>query len=188
MQSLNSIGKIIVLTILVGSGLLVNRAFSKVEAPNYDFTLKKLEPFTPGKNINDLPEGVGKGEITEDKGDTKIIRYTLVHARYNFPIYVQTKKNIILDFYARFPTYFLHDSFHQSLINKFGKQSKYYKQENNAVYSWDDLEGMRVIYSGSCTITCYPNYVSYIQKTQKKGDFVPLISKFSNNFLGKETK
>lgn len=188
MQSLNKIGKIIVLTILVASGLLVNRAFSKVEAPNYDFTLKKLEPFTPGKDIKDLPKEIGKGEVTEDKGDTKIIRYTLVHARYNFPIYVQVKKDIILDFYARFPTYFLHDSFHQSLINKFGKQSKYYRQENNAVYSWDALENIRVIYSGSCTITCYPNYVSYIQKSKKKGDFVPLIKKFSDNFLTNKSK
>ncbi|WP_372655685.1 hypothetical protein [Halobacteriovorax sp.] len=188
MQSLVNIGKIIVLTILVGTGLLVNRAFSKVEAPNYDFTLNKLEPFTPGKSIDELPKELGKGEVTEDKGETKIVRYSLVHARYNFPIYVQIKNNIILDFYARFPTYFLHDSFHQSLINKFGKQSKYYRQENNAVYAWNDLENFRVIYSGSCTVTCFPNYVSYIQKSKKKGDFVPLINKFSNNFLGKKTK
>ncbi len=188
MRSLKNNGRVFVITILVASGLLVNRAFSKVEAPNYDFTLEKLEPFTPGKSIAELPKKLGKGEVTEDKGDTKIIRYNLVHARYNFPIYVQEQKGIILDFYARLPTYFLHDTFHQSLINKFGKQTKYHRQENDALYVWENLSGMRVIYSGACTVTCYPNYISYIQVTNKKGDFVPLIKKFSNNFLGKETK
>ncbi|PIK13895.1 hypothetical protein [Halobacteriovorax sp. JY17] len=188
MRSLKNNGRVFVITILVASGLLVNRAFSKVEAPNYDFTLKKLEPFTPGKSIAELPKELGKGEITEDKGDTKIIRYNLVHARYNFPIYVQEKKGIILDFYARFPTYFLHDTFHQSLINKFGKQTKYHRQENDALYLWENVNGIKVIYSGACTVTCYPNYISYIQVTNKKGDFVPLIKKFSNNFLGKKTK
>ena len=188
MQSFSNISKLIVVTILFASGLFVNRAFSKVEAPNYNFTLKKLEPFTPGKLISDIPKELGKGEITSDDGDTKIIRYSLVHARYNFPIYVQVKKGVILDFYARFPTYFIHDKFHQSLIDKFGKQTKYYKQENNALYEWKNSNGMRVLYSGSCTITCYPVYLTYIQVTKKKGDFVPLIQKFSNNFLGKEAK
>lgn len=188
MQLLKKIGRLFVLTILVASGLLVNRAFSKVEAPNYDFTLNKLEPFTPGMKISDIPNSIGKGETTEDNGDTKIIRYNLVHARYSFPIFVQTKNGIILDFYARFPTYFLHDTFHQSLINKFGKQDKYYKQESNAVYLWNNENGIKVLYSGTCTITCYPIYVSYIQVTQKKGDFVPLIKKFSDNFIKQKTK
>jgi len=188
MQLIQIIGRLFVLTILVASGLLVNRAFSKVEAPNYDFTLQKLEPFTPGKKASTIPNTLGKADTVEDNGDTKILRYSISHVRYKFPVYVQIKKGIILDFFAKLPTYFLHDTFHQSLINKYGKQSKYHRQENDALYVWNDIENIKIIYSGSCTVTCFPNYVSFIQKTNKKGDYVPLVQKFSNNFLGKKTK
>jgi len=183
-QLIRIIGKIFVLTILLGSGTLVNRAFSKVDPPNYNFSLDKLDPFTPGKTYDSLVKSLGKGEIMEDSGDLKVYRYEVAHVRYKFPVFVQIKNNSITDFYARFPTYFLHDLFHQSLINRFGKQDKYHRQENDAVYIWENAKGNRVIYSGACTVTCFPNYVSYIKVEKKKGDIVPLLQKFSNQFLG----
>ena len=110
------------------------------------------------------------------------------HVRYIFPVYVQINKGVISDFYARLPTYFLHDIFHQSLITKFGKQTKYYRQENDAIYTWKNVNGLKIIYSGSCTITCYPNYVSYMKVSKVRGEYIPLLQKFSNQFTGKLPK
>ena len=101
-------------TILTASWNIVNKAFSKVDPPNYNFSLNKLEPFTPNKTYASLVKTLGEGELIDDEGEAKIYRYMISHVRYKFPVYVQVKKEIIFDFYARFPTYFLHDLFHQS--------------------------------------------------------------------------
>ncbi|WP_127716551.1 hypothetical protein [Halobacteriovorax sp. HLS] len=188
MKKINIIRLILTAIILTATGSIVNSTFAKIEAPNYDFSLQKLEPFTPNNTLASIEKTLGKGELIEDAGDIKIIRFMITHARYNFPVYIQVKKNIVLDFYARFPTYFLHDLFHQSLINKFGKQTKYHRQENDAVYIWENVQGMRIIYSGACTVTCFPNYVSYMKISEKKGDYVPLLQKFSDQFIGKFPK
>jgi hypothetical protein len=175
-------------TILTASWNIVNTAFSKVDPPNYNFSLDKLEPFTPNKTYEELTKVLGKGELIDDEGESKIYRYVIAHVRYKFPVYVQVKKGVIQDFYARFPTYFLHDLFHQSLINRYGKQDKYHRQENDAIYIWENAKGVKIIYSGACTVTCFPNYVSFIKVSEKKGDGVPLIKKFSEQFIGKFPK
>lgn len=184
MQFIRIIGKLFVVSILLGSSVLVNRAFSKVDPPNYDFSLDKLDPFTPGKTYDSLVKLKGKGETIEDNGELKVYRFEVSHVRYKFPVFVQVKKEIITDFYARFPTYFLHDIFHQSLINRFGPQDKYHRQLNDAVYVWNNAKGNKIIYSGACTVTCFPNYVSFMKVEKKKGDTVSLLQKFSNQFLG----
>jgi hypothetical protein len=188
LQFIKIIRLFLIVTILTASWNIVNSAFGKVDPPNYNFSLNKLEPFTPNKTLASIEKILGKGELIEDNGETKIIRYMISHVRYKFPVYVQLKKDIVLDFYARFPTYFLHDLFHQSLINKFGKQTKYHRQENDAVYIWEKVKGFRIVYSGACTITCFPNYVSYMKVEEKKGEYIPLLQKFSDQFIGKFPK
>lgn len=149
---------------------------SKIEPPNYDFSLDKFTEFMPGKTLKKEHQK----EIEFNKDGFKTYKVYLAHIRYKFPLYVQTKDNTITDFFARLPAYFLHNIFHQSLINRLGNQDIYKKVEEQAVYIWKDKNNLRHYYSGGCSITCFPIY--YAVKTVKNNygkSFVPLIEKLS---------
>jgi hypothetical protein len=132
---------------------------AKVEAPNYDFSLDTLADFMPDKKISDVEKKYGKSEVVNDKSGTLTLKFYVAHIRYKFPVIVQTKDGIILDFFARLPSYFLHDVFFQSLVNRLGKQDFYRKVGEEAVYSWDK-KPLKHIYSAACTITCFPIFYS----------------------------
>jgi hypothetical protein len=132
---------------------------AQIEPPNYNFSLDSLAVFYPGQKLDTMTEKHGEGELMEKKGKTTLYKFYVAHIRYKFPVFVQINQdNTAVDFFARLPTYFLHNIFHQSLINRYGNQQKYFLQENNAVYKWTDLENFTLTYSGTCTITCFPIY------------------------------
>jgi hypothetical protein len=159
---------------------IVNTLNAKVDPPNYNFSLKALKFFTPKSSYKALQAKYGKGEVIEESADIKIIKYYIAHIRYKFPVYVQIKDDEILDFYAKLPTYFLHDIFHQSLINQYGKQDGYFKKEANAIYQWNNEKGVKYIYSGGCSITCFPIYYTGMIAVPDSAllGYKPLIEKF----------
>jgi hypothetical protein len=128
---------------------------AKVEAPNYNFSLDALSDFYPDKNISPLEAKHGKAEIMSTDGGLQTLKYNVAHIRYKFPVIVQAKDGVIQDFLARLPSYFSHDIFHQSLINKYGKQTTYKRTGEEAYYTWI-APPLKHIYSASCTITCFP--------------------------------
>jgi hypothetical protein len=128
---------------------------AKVDPPNYDFSIDTLNDFSPGKEVSGLNETYGKPEEMSGKRRVKTLKFKVAQIRYKFPILVQEKDGRILDSFARLPSYFLHDIFLQSLVNKFGKQTSYKKVGEEAVYIWEK-EDLKLIYSASCTITCFP--------------------------------
>jgi hypothetical protein len=130
-----------------------------VEAPNYDFSLNTLEDFFPTKNIAEVEKKYGKGEQINSQRGMKTVRYKVEHLRYKFPVLVQEKDGNINDFFARLPSYFLHDIFLQSLVNKLGKQNTYKRVEEEAFYVWK-ANGLKHVYSAACTITCFPIFYS----------------------------
>lgn len=143
---------------------------AQVEPPNYDFSLDALAVFYPGQNLQAMTQEHGEGELMEKKGKTRLYKFYIAHIRYKFPVFVQVNQNDqAVDFFARLPTYFLHDIFHQSLINRYGAQQRYFLQENNAVYKWTELENMQLTYSGTCTITCFPIYLTGIAANVPQG-------------------
>ncbi len=139
-----------------------------------------MKYFHPKASLKALNAKYKKSEVVDDKGEIKTIKYYIAHKRYKFPVYIQVKGDDILDFFAKLPSYFLHDVFHQSLINRLGKQDEYFKKEANAVYQWNNKDGIKHIYSGGCSITCFPIYYSAIIVKPKKGltGHRPLIEKF----------
>ena len=143
-------------------GPVVSVALGKVDPPNYNFSLDQLDKFKPGQGKDEVEKKFEKGEIIEQGGDRVVVKYYVAHLRYKFPIFVQFYKGQVLDYYARLPQYFLHDVFHQSLIKRFGKQNKYFKKEESAIYEWDNKDNVKIVYHGSCTITCFPIYLSMI--------------------------
>jgi hypothetical protein len=128
---------------------------AKVEAPNYNFSLDALSDFFPDKKLADLEKKMTKGEAVNEVNGIQTIKFNVSHAGYKFPVLVQVKEGVILDFFARLPSYFLHDLFLQSLVNRYGKQNSYKKVGEEAFYVWDKSP-LRHVYSGACTITCFP--------------------------------
>ncbi len=145
--------------------LFVEGLNAKVDPPNYDFSLERLSLFMPGKNVSELAKEYSNGTKMEDANGGQIIRYYVEHLRYRFPIFVLIKGDKIDSFFATLPSYFLHDVFHQSLINRYGMQNSYKKVEESAVYIWNNVEGNTHVYSGTCTITCFPIYYSVYPAT-----------------------
>lgn len=128
---------------------------AKVEAPNYNFSLDTLNDFMPGKLQSDLEKKYGKPEVMSNEAGVKTLKFQVAHIRYKFPVIVQVREGEVQDFFARLPSYFLHDVFFQSLINRLGKQTTYKKTGEEAYYTWDS-KPLKHIYSAACTITCFP--------------------------------
>jgi hypothetical protein len=147
-----------------------------VEPPNYNFSVDELSKFYPGKKLEELLKEYPNSKIQSNNGGAIIRKFYVTHKQYKFPVLVQARAGVILDFYARLPAYFLHDVFHQSLINRYGKQNKYKKVEESAVYIWTKRSDFKIIYSGGCSITCYPVFLSIIGKAATvSGGFTPII-------------
>lgn len=142
---------------------------AKVEAPNYNFSVDTLSAFFPGKNTSELDAKYGKPEMMSEEGDLKTVKYYVAHIRYKFPVIVQARSGVVEDFFARLPSYFLHDIFFQSLINRHGKQSSYKKVGEEAHYVWEGE--FKQVYSAACTITCFPIFYA----VQKKDSSSPGI-------------
>jgi hypothetical protein len=137
---------------------------AKVDPPNYNFSVDKFLPFMPGSPIVDLITKHKPKVEFQDKEYTTY-KFYIKHIRYKFAMLVQVKDGKITDFHARLPHYFLHDVFHQSLINRYGVQDKYTKTEESALYLWNEKNNISHLYSGGCTITCFPIfYAAYLAK------------------------
>jgi hypothetical protein len=160
------------------SSLMTNLE-SKVEAPNYNFSLDMLDSFLPGKMVENIPSSFGKGEVIENKDEVQVMRYYLTQIRYKFPIFIQVTKGKILDFYATLPSYFSHDLYLQSIINRNGKNDQYINSNGSSLYTWNNKPDFSLRYQGSCTITCFPVYFTGITKDPPINllDYKPLFLK-----------
>ena len=150
-------------------------AFSKVEPPNYNFSLDTLKDFYPESDVKEVEKKYGAPEVMSGGGGNLTLKFYVSHIRYKFPVLVQTQDGKIVDMFAKLPSYFLHDIFHQSLINRFGKQDEYKKYGEEAIYKWNKTS-LTHVYSGACTITCFPIFYSVFPTTIKpEKPFTPLI-------------
>jgi hypothetical protein len=161
----------------------VTDTFAQVEPPNYNFSLDTLSLFFPGAKLAPIQKKWGKGELAFDKGSSKVYKFYVAHIRYKFPVFVHIYKNESISFYARLPSYFLHNIFHQSLINRLGKQDEYSKVGNAGVYIWNNKENIKYIYQGQCTLTCFPMYLSGVSLKLPNGfsGQASLMDQFSHN-------
>jgi len=156
---------------------------AEVKPANYDFSLESLKVFKPGSTRAAFEKKYGKGEVWKEENKTVILKYYVAQIRYKFPVYVQVFDGKVVDFFARLPTYFLHDLFHQSIINRVGKQDKYFRVENNALYKWVNKKGIDYTYSGTCTITCFPIFYSEALNKPPGGmnRYKPLVEQFNSS-------
>jgi hypothetical protein len=135
---------------------------AEITPPNYDFTLKTIENFMPGKNIEEVKKQNPKFDTFEDNGESKILRFKLVRANYSLDVYTQVKKDTITDLFVRLPQFFLHDLFLRDLQKKWNKQDKFVRHDKSAIYVWLNKENSNIIYHGSCSITCFPMFIEFV--------------------------
>lgn len=161
--------------------IIIVSASAKIEPPNYDFSLDKFQDFMPGKKLSDINiKYPGIKEVLFKEGAFITYKYNIEHIRYKFAVLVQTINGTVTDFHARLPHYFLHDIFHQSLINRLGKQDFYKKTEESAIYIWNDKKNIKHVYSGACTITCFPIFYAVKEVKHKYGSsYKSLLEKFN---------
>lgn len=133
---------------------------AQIEAPNYNFSLDSLAAFYAGQTLDQIKTVHGEPEVMKEQLPRALYRFTIKHARYHFPVFVETLDQKSVGFFARLPNYFLHDLFHQSLINRFGAQDEFLNRDSTSVYRWKEKNGMTIVYTGACTITCFPIYLT----------------------------
>lgn len=153
---------------------------AKVEAPNYNFSLDTLNDFFPDKPLLAIESKYGKGEIMSSENGVKTIKFNVAQIRYKFPVIVQVREDVVVDFFARLPNYFLHDLFFQSLVNRFQKQSFYKKTGEEAFYIWDK-DPLKHVYSAACTITCFPIFYSVYKKENEASSLLQKMRKANKN-------
>ena len=146
---------------------------AKIEAPNYNFSLDSLSDFHPQKSKVDLEKKYGSPEIMGTSSEIETVKFNVAHLQYKFPVVVQVKDGKVLDFFAKLPSYFLHDIFFQSLVNRLGKQMAFKKVGEEAVYTWEK-DSMKHVYSAACTITCFPIFYTVFPLAETSG-FKPQI-------------
>lgn len=135
---------------------------AEITPPNYDFTLKSIDNFTPGKSIEEIKKQNPKFDIFADNGEQKILRFKIKRANYTLDIYTQVKKDLVTDVFVRLPQYFLHDVFLADLQKKWKKQDRYVRHDKSAVYVWLNRDSQNIIYHGSCSITCFPMFIEIV--------------------------
>lgn len=143
-----------------------------VDPPNYNFQLAELENFAPGVKLDSLKEKYGKGLLINKSKGNNVLKFTIFHTRFHFPLLLQALNNEILDYFCRLPSYFIHDIFLKSLVEKYGKQDAYRKNGEEAIYYWRNENGNEIFYMASCSITCFPNYLSVSKKSLGKKSLI----------------
>lgn len=142
--------------------IINNLLHAEITPPNYDFTLKSLESFTPGKSIEEIKKQNPKFDVFADNGDQKTLRFKLKRANYTLDIFTQVKKDQVTDMFVRLPQYFIHDIFLADLQKKWKKQDRFVRHDKSAVYVWLNRDNSNIIYHGSCTITCFPMFIEIV--------------------------
>lgn len=136
--------------------------YAGIIPPNYDFNLKTLEIYYPGKLIEEVKKANPSFKIIEESGDKKIYFFQFKRSNYILDIYTQVNKDQITDLYVRLPQYFLHDLILKELQAKWKKQDRFKRKDGSALYTWLNRENFNIIYHGSCSITCFPMFLEIV--------------------------
>lgn len=158
-----------------------------VAAEFAEFKLSELNPYLPGNSIDKGKPELKKAVVLDKEGEKEILLFKYQLPKFYLTTNLQIEKNEILDSYFRFPNNYSHDIVLSLLQKQFGKQTKYYKKNNDALYWWldKDFEGktMDIIYHGSCSLSCFPMGIHFVgKKAIENPSFSSLYQKFNKDF------
>ncbi len=155
-------------------------ALTQVSPSDPALFMDSWQVFHPGAKLSVLRSVHGQGELAEELEDSQIYRFQVASRRYQLILLVQARDGIVLDFLLRLPSYFLHDTLHQRLIDRMGRQNHYFKKDNAAVYRWNDVKGHQIYYAAACTLVCFPLYLAGITGAPSADlkSYLPLLYRF----------
>lgn len=133
-----------------------------------------LENFKIGVNLSDiLKKYQGTLWKANEKRGEYIYVFNIADQQFSFPLIAHFYNRQLMDYWIRWPVYFLHDAIHKQLIDVFGKQQKYFHQKDHSVYLWETKD-FSIRYEASCTITCFPIYLSMTTTKVMEKKYKPL--------------
>lgn len=141
--------------------------FAKVLPPNYNFSFDSLNSLLPNSSVKEAQQIFGESSLNYKEGSSTVEMFKVKADFYHLTVFIQHQSGIIQDTYIKLPSYFLHDVFHQSLINRYQKQQEYYLEDEHAIYRWSNAK-LEMTYSSTCTITCFPIYLSLTNSSFKQ--------------------
>lgn len=171
---MNTVKFLSVMALFLGLSPLIH---AEITPPNFDFTIKTLEPFFPGSTLAKIKEDKAiTSDIYEDKGNQKIVKIRFKREKYALDIFVQTKDEKVTDMFVRMPQHFNHDIFLTELQKNYKKQDKFIRKDMSALYVWMNQGGNKIIYHGSCSISCFPMFIEVVSSDPS---VTPLYQKFN---------
>jgi hypothetical protein len=142
-----------------------NPALPKIEAPNYSFKLKDLEPFYPNKTIDTKNK---KLEYLGTLDGAGLYNTTIKQNNYHLEVFLHLgAQQKVSHVKITLPYYFVHDVFLKSLIKQFGKDYIYQNKDAHAFYRWEKHDQFLIHYEGGCSNTCFPIYLEMTAKKLK---------------------
>ena len=138
------------------------------EGPS-SFSLKLLDPLLSEASLEAARRAWGQGEAARPLTDSlERIRFTVATGEGGglpLSLWVQARGNSVVEFYAKFPSYLSAGLLHQALIDRYGKQERFFNKDGQSVYRWSDEGGKSITYSAQCSLTCFPLYLAVSPKT-----------------------
>lgn len=155
-----------------------SKIFAEIVPPNYKFELKLLERFLPGNDYTKLEADKTLSLIPFEKnGDNQIIQTKLISSHYIIEIYLQINSGQITSSFIKFPQHFSHDQLLDQLQKQYKKQDQFTRKDMSALYTWNNREGKNILYHGTCTISCFPLFIEFVQSDGKS---TTLYQKFND--------
>lgn len=115
----------------------------------------------------------------EKKGEFIYIFY-IAHREFRFPLIAHFFNTQLADYWITWPSYFLHDVLFKELRDILGPQQEYFHQKDHSVYLWKTSE-YEMRYEASCTITCFPLYLSVTTTKITDKKYKPLTKQLQLN-------
>ncbi len=139
---------------------------------DYQEIVKELNTYTPKRNWPELLQKNKNIKLYSKDKNHSLYKLVLEKKNFRINIFFQIINNKISNTFIKFPSYFLHDRFLEIFLKE-NKVKSIFKN-NTRLYQWEK-DGFNWHYSATCTITCFPIYLSIEDKSGPTG----LLSLFS---------
>lgn len=126
------------------------------------FSLDFLSPFLVDTSLEKAVDTHGPGQKMRALTDSlERTRFSVASpGGHTLTLWAQSRGDRIMEFYATFPTQMSGSVVHRALLSRYGKQEKFFKKNEQAIYLWNNADGKKITYSIQCSLTCFPLYLA----------------------------
>ncbi|MBF0205681.1 MAG: hypothetical protein HQK53_02210 [Oligoflexia bacterium] len=146
-------------------------------SPRFDFQLEKFSILFTQRDLRAVRKSLSQlggrsGENTDLYAQISTTNKNLVISklkifdtndsrsfRYYYVLLLQSYLDQILDFYIVFPSFMDHQFVYYNLQKKFAKVDKFARSGSSSFYIWNNVGGIKITYSATCTVSCFPLFL-----------------------------